>query len=726
MIRKLIIMVFAVFAANVLFGQSGTIKGKVLDGDTGEAIPFANVSVLQDGKVITGGMTDFDGKFTIKPVPVGKFTVNASYMGYSTIALNNVQVNNNKITFQDFKLPSSVSKIDEVVVVEYKVPLISKDQVESGGTISQEDIDKMPGRSATAVAATVGGVSSDADGNLNVRGARSEGTVYYIDGVKVMGNTLPKSAIEQINVITGGLAAKYGDATGGIVNITTKGASKDFHGGVELITSEFVDGLGYNLGGMSLTGPIYSKKSVDPYDSTKINKKPIVGFLLTGDVNYYRHPSPNMLGTYAANDGVRESMLETPYVLDETSGIPVITSTSDYFGADKFTNQKTKTNNALLSINTSGKININASENLLFSIGGRYRYVDRSLYSKANSLFNSENNGHNSYNNWAVNARVTHKLSNRTEEEEKKSASVLKNVYYQLVASYEKQADKYYNKDFDDEFFHYGHVGKFTTNKMETYEFTTQLPGFANGVYEMNGHADTSVWFSPSQYNPELSAYTDYYYSLFQQGSPFLMNKNLIESTGGILNGQNPKGVYDYGGGVTFNSPGTPYNGYSISDNTQIIISGNGSADVGDHEFQIGFEFEQRENSAYSLSPRGLWVLGRQLANFHLQNLDKSNPILHYVKDGNGDFVLDMNGNRIFADTISYERLYSAGSQTMFDKKFRQYLAGQGASIDGEAVTVTGSQFLDVDSYDPEDLSVEYFSEQTPYDLVCGGWGSVC
>jgi len=708
MIRKLLLLVFAVVAVNGLFAQSGTLKGKVLDGDTGEPIPFANVSVLQDGKIITGGMTDFDGKYTIKPIPVGKFTVKSSYMGYKTIALSNVQINNSKITFQDFKLPSSVSKLEEVVVKEYKVPLISKDQVESGGTISQEDIDKMPGRSASAVAATVGGVNDDGSGNLNVRGARSEGTVYYVDGVKVMGSTLPKSAIEQINVITGGVAARYGDATGGIINITTKGASKEFHGGVELITSEFLDGYGYNLGGLTVTGPIYSKKTVDPYDSTKIKKKPIVGFLVTGDVSYIRDPSPDIRGVWVGNDGVRESVLETPYIIDQSDGNAALTYSSDYFYDDKFTNQKAHLNAARFSVNTNGKININATDNLIISIGGRYRYIDQALISRANSLFNTQNNGHYRYNNWAVNARITHKLSNKTEDEEKKSASVLKNVYYQLVGSYEKLGSRRYNEDFEEDLFKYGHVGKFESQKMATYEYTEQLEGYPHGMYVMNGYADTAVAFTPSQYNPELAAYTEQYYSLFPQHSVFFRNKDIIESAGGVLNGSTPKSVYGM-----YNSPGTPYNGYSISDNSQFIISGNGSADMGDHEFQIGFEFEQRDQRSYSVSPIGLWKRAEQLANFHLQNLDLDNPIRHSVTDD--------QGNVIYTDTISYNRLYSPGSQTMFDRKFREYLASKGEVLEGAPVTVDGTQWIDVDAYDPSDLSIEYFS---PDELINGGGGN--
>lgn len=701
-------MVFAVVTVSGLFAQTGTIKGKVLDGESGEPIPFANVSVLQDGKVITGGMTDFDGKYTIKPVPVGKFTVNASYMGYKTIALSNVQINNSKITFQDFKLPSSVSKLAEVVVMDYKVPLISKDQVESGGTISQEDIDKMPGRSASAVAATVGGVNSDKDGNLNVRGARSEGTVFYVDGVKVMGSTLPKSAIEQVNVITGGLGAKYGDATGGIVNITTRGASKEFHGGIEFVTSELLDGYGYSLGGLTVTGPIWSKKSVDPYDSTKIVKKPIIGFLVTGDVTYRRESNPDIKGVWKANDGVRDDILENPYIVESGfSGMQsqaIVNNSSDYFDEDKFTLNKIHDNNASLSYNVNGKININVTDNLLLAIGGRYRYMDRAITTdprrngRVNTLFNTENHGQYNYNNWAVNARITHKFSNKSEEDEQKSASVLKNVYYQLVGSYEKEGQKWYDKNYDDKLFNYGHVGEFNTYQERTYAFTDTLSGYSHGIYLMTAFADTAITFAPSQYNEELSKYTEYYYSLFpSSGTPAYVNKTNIEAFGGLLNGQSPDQIYG-----KFNAPATPYNSYRIIDDSQFIFSGNGSADIGDHEFQIGFEFEQKDERSFSSSPMGLWQLARQAANFHLSNLDYDNPIRHSVTDA--------NGNTVYMDTISYERKYSPGSQKMFDIKFRQHLASQGALIDGEAVTVNGTQFLDVDSYDPNELDIEYFS----------------
>ena len=137
------------------------------------------------------------------------------------------------------------------------MPLIDKDAGSSGGTVTSEDISKMPLRSATAVASTVAGVETDVNGNTSIRGARAENTYYYIDGVKVIGTTnLPKSAIQEVSVITGGVPANYGDVTGGIINITTKGAASSFYGGIEAVSSGFKsgeNGVGLDKFGLQLS-----------------------------------------------------------------------------------------------------------------------------------------------------------------------------------------------------------------------------------------------------------------------------------------------------------------------------------------------------------------------------------------------------------------------------------------------------------------------------------------
>ncbi len=163
----------------------------------------------------------------------------------SPTKVTGVVVNSNKITFLDIDLNAGWN-LPNSRWCSYTVPLIDKDGGASGGTVTRDDIAKMPDRSAASIATTVAGASTaGTGGGISIRGSRSENTYYYIDGVKVpagAGNGLPKSAIEEVQVITGGVPANYGDVTGGLVNITTRGPSRSFFGGVEYLTS------GYKIG----------------------------------------------------------------------------------------------------------------------------------------------------------------------------------------------------------------------------------------------------------------------------------------------------------------------------------------------------------------------------------------------------------------------------------------------------------------------------------------------
>jgi len=88
----------------------------------------------------------------------------------------------------------------------------------------------MANRSAEAVATTVGGVTTDANGAItSMRGQRSTGTVYYIDGMRVTGsNALPQSAIEQVEVILGGTPAAYGECYRWYYQCYNQGSFKRF------------------------------------------------------------------------------------------------------------------------------------------------------------------------------------------------------------------------------------------------------------------------------------------------------------------------------------------------------------------------------------------------------------------------------------------------------------------------------------------------------------------
>ena len=159
-----------------------------------------------------------------------------SYVGFQTQRIAGISVSSDKITKQDMKMTQGIA-LKEVEVIAYEKPLIELDKTSVEETKTREEIQRMAVRSAADIAKTAGnGVFSrdNGSGGVNIRGARNGNNVTFIDGIKVIGSTsLPKSAIEEVTVKTGGLSAQYGDLTGGVTSITTRGALKEYFGNVE-------------------------------------------------------------------------------------------------------------------------------------------------------------------------------------------------------------------------------------------------------------------------------------------------------------------------------------------------------------------------------------------------------------------------------------------------------------------------------------------------------------
>jgi len=149
----------------------GTLKGTLSDSETGDPLPFVNIQLKKNGKQITSISTDFDGRYTIKPIPAGTYQVEVSFVGYNSQRIESVRINADKITFLDIELDAGV-KLEAFEIVEYSVPIIQKDGGASGGTVTREDIYKMPGRNT-----------------VNIRGAREANQFSHIDGIKIRGNT---------------------------------------------------------------------------------------------------------------------------------------------------------------------------------------------------------------------------------------------------------------------------------------------------------------------------------------------------------------------------------------------------------------------------------------------------------------------------------------------------------------------------------------------------------
>ncbi len=212
-----------VLASYSAVAQPGELRGTITDAATGMPMPYANVAILAGDLIVTGGTTDSGGHYRIKPVEPGTYSVQGSFVGYSAKAVGGVVIRTGHITFLDLSLANDIT-LPPVVVEEYREPLFEKDEPRVMFTLDAEKIENSATADPVDLAAQAPGVVQvEEGGRLYIRGSRDNATQYIVDGMRIRGDlALPKKSIARIEVITGGVPAQFGDATGGIVIITTK------------------------------------------------------------------------------------------------------------------------------------------------------------------------------------------------------------------------------------------------------------------------------------------------------------------------------------------------------------------------------------------------------------------------------------------------------------------------------------------------------------------------
>ena len=654
----------------------GRLKGKITD-DTGETVPFANVIVEKGGTQVGGTSSDFDGNYDINPIPPGTYTLKASCIGYNAYVVNNIVIPANKITFYDIKMASGAINIGEVTVVDYEIPLISKDNTTQGASITSEEIAKLPVRSAEGVAASVGGVFS-ADGEVgSIRGSR-EGAVYYIDGVKVIGSTsVPQSAIDQVDVILGGTPAMYGDAMGGIINMTTKGPSRTWGGGLEAEYS--VDGYGHGRLGGSLQGPLIKSKKND--------QEALLGFFLAFDLTRNQYGYSSAVDYWRAKDEYMDYIKTHPL----TIGIGT-NPTAAYTKRDDLFQTRYLNNTTNYSINVTGKVDVRTGKTTNLTIGGSMvRNGGHYPSGRGQYYFNTDKNYLSKSGTYRGYIRFTQRF-----QSDPNSTSLISNVYYSLQADFSRYTGEEGDPDLWNNIFAYGNLGKFTTYRAPNYGYTSSTIDsvLVNGEYKnlsnvfvLDNYYDTLVTFKPSNFNPDLSTYAENYFELYKDYGAVGYYNNLsnIILNNGLINGMSPNYVYGM-----FAVPGTVQSAYSKFTYDQIAVNVNGSMTLGrgdnSHDIKLGFQYEQQNNAQMSYSSN-YWTLMRDMTNFHIRELDKDHP---YANSYDGH-----------ADTVLYHRLYDEATQYTFDARLRQAMG----------LPVNGTEWILIDTYDFDNNTIKYYDE---------------
>lgn len=219
----------------------GRISGRVIEEKSGNPVMGANI-IIQGASL--GAASDMEGNYAILQVPPGKYSVKCEFIGYTPVVMQNVIVTSNRIQFVNFEISEQALNMEEIIVTAQK-KAIDKDLTATTRSVQTEEIEEMPSSTVTDVIRTQPGVVN-ADG-LHFRGGRSGEVVYMVDGVPLVNplsteiNTsemINKGAIAEMQMISGTYSAEYGNAMSGVINITTREGSSEFHGAMDIKNSK--------------------------------------------------------------------------------------------------------------------------------------------------------------------------------------------------------------------------------------------------------------------------------------------------------------------------------------------------------------------------------------------------------------------------------------------------------------------------------------------------------
>ena len=137
-----------------------------------------------------------------------------------------------------------------------------------------------------------------------------------------------------------------------------------------------------------------------------------------------------------------------------------------------------------------------------------------------------------------------------------------------------------------------------------------------------------------------------------------------------------------------FAAVGNRPNGYAENVSDQIAVNASFAADFGNHEIQLGLQYQQRKSSGYGNTGSLLWEAMRGLTNAQLHDLNLAHPEPIYR-------------DNVFMDTINYARNYVPILQRNFDINLRKKLG----------LPVDGSDWIDMYSYDFAKNSINYYDK---------------
>ncbi|PHN07715.1 TonB-dependent receptor [Flavilitoribacter nigricans DSM 23189 = NBRC 102662] len=279
------------FAGSV-WAQTGTIRGNVYDQETGAPILFANIR-LADTPL--GTNTDDNGFFSLNNVPVGSYTLIATYLGYDSTA-QRITLAGDGINYQRIVMTPNAINLTTVDISGQRERARSEVNV-STLTVTPKEIKSLPSAGGEADIAQylpiLPGIISSGDqgGQLYIRGGSPVQNKILLDGMTIYNpfhsiglfSVFETETVRSIDVLTGGFNAQYGGRISAVVDIKTREGNKQRFGGLVSASPFQAKAL--------IEGPI---KKLDPETGNSIS------FLFTAKHSYLNETSA-LLYPYATD-----------------------------------------------------------------------------------------------------------------------------------------------------------------------------------------------------------------------------------------------------------------------------------------------------------------------------------------------------------------------------------------------------------------------------------------
>ena len=251
---RILVLLFTIIPYALSGSQTGKIKGRVTDQETGE--PITGVNVLVEGTYL-GASTDINGEYYILQIPPGSYNLKFSIIGYQKYTVQDVRALVDLTTTINASLGAE-NLLGEEILITADRPLIQADDASSTIYLSAEALADLPVSSASEALMVQAGVfqnpassmyGGSGESSFAIRGGSQGQIKLYMDGVRnasLMGgvegagvgfSSINLHGVSELQIITSGFSAEYGEAQSGVVNVVSKTGGDQFEGSFEVIHS---------------------------------------------------------------------------------------------------------------------------------------------------------------------------------------------------------------------------------------------------------------------------------------------------------------------------------------------------------------------------------------------------------------------------------------------------------------------------------------------------------